>query len=209
MTKLNSNRGSSLLATMIMLAVILGLVAALLSYSFAQRRSAINAARSTDRLTCAQSGIQLARTYFARNFTQWNTFLSQPNIYNPIQMATWNNPSSTPPGPADISPTSPLRTSHPELFVDVDGDNLPDVFIYIRDNQDEFPPAADNPFRDNDQNVIVGAICISTTMVPPNDTNSPSVASSPLHVESMLSYNVGGPQCTQAWCGNGAGNMNQ
>jgi len=205
MKKRNSQPGSSLLATMVMLAVILGVVAGLLSYAFAQRRSAIRAARATDRLTCAESGLHLARTYFARNFPQWNTFLSQPNIYNPIQMATWNNPTSVPPGPADISATSPLRTSNPELFLDVDGDSIPDVFIYIRDNQDEYPPATDNPLRDNDQNVIVGAVCISNTMVPRNDTNAPP---SPLHVESLLSYNVGGSQCTQAWCGNGAGNMN-
>jgi hypothetical protein len=194
-----------LLATMVMMAVILGMLVSLLTYAFAQRRAAINYARGADRLTCAQSGLQLARAYFARNFTRWNTFLSQPNIYNPIQMATWNNPTSTPRGPADISPTSPLRASNPELFIDVDGDNQPDVFIYIRDNQDEFPPAADNPLRDNDQNVIVGTICISTTMVPQSTGPAPAV---PIHVESLLSYNVGGPQCTQAWCGNGAGNMN-
>lgn len=197
-------RGSSLLATMVMMAVILGMVVSLLTYAFAQRRAAINYARANDRMTCAQSGLQLARTYFARNFIRWNQFLSQPNVYNPIQMATWNNPSSTPPGPADISPSSALRTSNPELFIDVDGDNQPDVFIYIRDNQDEFPPATDNPLRDNDQNVIVGAICISTTMTP-QATTPPSP---PIHVESLLSYNVGGPSCTQAWCGNGAGNMN-
>jgi hypothetical protein len=193
------------MTSMVMITVILGMLAGLISYALSQRQAAINYSRGTDRLTCAQSGLLLARTYFARNFTSWNTFLSQPNIYNPVQMATWNNPTSTPPGPADFSPTSPLRTSNPELFIDVDGDNLPDVYIYIRDNQDEYPPAADNPFRDNDQNVIVGAICISKTMVP---RPAPGQTVQPLQLESILSYNVAGPNCTQAWCGNGAGNMN-
>ena len=198
-------RGSSLLSVMVMVTVILVLLAGLLSYSLSQRAAAIKYVRSANQLTCAESGIQLARTYFARNFLNWNTYLSQPNIYNPIQ-TSWNNPSSTPPGPANFAAGSPLRTSHPELFIDVDGDNVPDVYIYIRDNQDEYPPAVDNPLRDNDQNVIVGAICISTTMAPaapPGGSPPP-----PMQIESILSYNVGGPQCTQAYCGNGAGNMN-
>jgi type II secretory pathway pseudopilin PulG len=200
-----AQHGSSLISVMVMVAVILVLLASLLSYAVSQRAAAIKHARGANQLTCAESGIQLARTYFARNFLNWNTYLGQPNIYNPIQ-TSWNNPSSTPPGPANFGPGSPLRTSNPELFIDVDGDNLPDVYIYIRDNQDEFPPAVDNPLRDNDQNVIVGAICISTTMAPsvaPGQTTPP-----PMQIESILSYNVGGPQCTQAYCGNGAGNMN-
>lgn len=205
MNRSTPQRGSTLLTAMVMVTVVLGMLAGILSYAMAQRQFAANYARNTDMMTCAESGLQLARTYYARNFTNWNSYLSQPNIYNPIRMATFNNPSSTPPGPADISATSPLRISNPELFIDVDGDNQADVFIYIRDNQDELPPAVDNPLRDNDQNVIVGAVCISNTMVPRNDTNAPP---SPLHVESLLSYNVGGSQCTQAWCGNGAGNMN-
>jgi type II secretory pathway pseudopilin PulG len=196
---LKTQRGSSLISVMVMVTVILVLLASMLAYAVSQRAAAIRYSRAANQLTCAESGIQLARTYFARNFVNWNTYLSQPNIYNPIQ-TSWNNP------PANFGPGSPLRASNPELFIDVDGDNLPDVYIYIRDNQDEFPPAVDNPLRDNDQNVIVGAICISTTMAPsvaPGQTTPP-----PMQVESILSFNVGGPQCTQAYCGNGAGNMN-
>ncbi len=194
-----SPRGSSLISVMVMVAVILVLLASMLAYAVSQRAAAIRYSRAANQLTCAESGIQLARTYFARNFLNWNAYLSQPSIYNPIQ-ASWNNP------PANFGPGSPLRASNPELFIDVDGDNFPDVYIYIRDNQDEFPPAPDNPLRDNDQNVIVGAICISTTMAPsvaPGQTTPP-----PMQIESILSFNVGGPQCTQAYCGNGAGNMN-
>jgi hypothetical protein len=180
-------RGSTLLTAMVMVTVVLGMLAGILSYAMAQRNFAANYSRNTDM------------------FTNWNSYLSQPNIYNPIQMATFNNPSSTPPGPADISATSPLRLSNPELFIDVDGDNRADVFIYIRDNQDELPPAADNPLRDNDQNVIVGAICISNTMGP---HAGHGLVTDPLQLEGILSYNFAGPQCTQAYCGNGAGNMN-
>ena len=205
MNRQTPQRGSTLLTAMVMVTVVLGMLAGILSYAMAQRQFAANYARNTDMMTCAESGLQLARTYYARNFINWNNYLSQPNIYNPIQMATFNNPSSTPPGPADISLTSPLRLSNPELFIDVDGDNQPDVFIYIRDNQDELPPAADNPLRDNDQNVIVGAICISTTMGPHAGQGR---TTDPLQLEGILSYNFAGPQCTQAYCGNGAGNMN-
>src|SRR5262249_15844735 len=101
-------RGSAVLTPMAMIAVILGMLAGLISYALSQRKTAINYSRNTDRLTCAESGLLMARAYFGRNFTNWNAFLSQPNIYNPIRMATWNNP------PADISDTSTLRTSNPE-----------------------------------------------------------------------------------------------
>src|SRR5260370_13051552 len=153
--------GSTLISVIVMVTVILVLLAGLLSYAISQRSAAIKYARGANQLTCAESGIQLARTYFARNFLNWNTYLSQPNIYNPIQ-TSWNNPSSTPPGPANFGPGSPLRTSNPELLIDVDGDNLPDGYIYIRHNQDGFPPPLNNPHPTQHQHLPLPPIPHST-----------------------------------------------
>ena len=114
-------------------------------------------------------------------------------------------------GSAPLAASNPssaaLRAAHPELFYDLDGDGAPDVYIYIRDNQDEPYGVADNYQRDNDQNVIVGAVCISSTMVPRLENGALSTAQ--LHAESLLSYDLPGKTYTgQAGGATANGNIN-
>ena len=145
--------------------------------------------------------MQFARAYFARNFASWNTFLAQPTVYNPVRL-TWNAASY-------VDTTLPsflgtFRTTNPQLFTDLDGDGKDDVFIYIRDNADEGLPAAENWTRDNDQNVIVGAICISSTMVP----TGPRANTDQIVVEGILSYNLPDTTYGSQATGTAAGNLN-
>ena len=156
-------RGAALITVLLMMGVLAAIVSALLLYVHEERARSVASTRSMVRNSCASSGMQFARAFFARNFASWNTFLAQPAIYNPVKL-TWNAASY-------VDTTLPtflgtFRTTNPQLFTDLDGDGKDDVFIYIRDNADEGLPAAENWTRDNDQNVIVGAICISSTMVP-------------------------------------------
>jgi hypothetical protein len=204
-----SQRGGALLTTLIMTAVILAMLGALMLYANRVRMRAVDVSRAYTRLSCSEAGLQLARSYFGRTFAQWNTYLANPDAYDPIR-------SSYNVIPAD--PNSPgLRAAHPELFADIDGDSPggdrePDVFIYVRDNQDERPPAPPNWARDNDQNVIVGALCISRTMTPRSDRvdgmDGGVVVRDPQSAESLLSFNSAQHGCTQAYCGDGTGNMN-
>lgn len=183
---------------MILVTVLMGLVAGILTYASKERGRAVAASRSGLRQSCAEGGLQLARSYFGRHFKDWNSYLSAPSMYDPVR-STYNTNPANPRLPA-------LRQAHPELFADLDGDgnDKPDVYIYIRDNDDEPAPLAQERNRDNDHNVVVGAICISNTMKPRvGDTGAPLLAN-----EGLLSYNGDYANCHTALAGNGTGNCN-
>ncbi|MDP1825943.1 MAG: hypothetical protein Q8L48_21950 [Archangium sp.] len=168
-----------MITVLLMMGLLAAIVSGLMLYVHQERERTIASTRSMARNTCAASGLQFARAYFARNFANWNTYLSTPAVYNPVESA-WNT------GFVDTTATTFWTTfhpAHPELFTDLDGDGRDDVFIYIRDNADEGLPAAEDWGRDNDQNVIVGAVCVSDTMVP--RTGNDIVV-----VEGILSYNL-------------------
>jgi hypothetical protein len=94
---------------------------------------------------------------------------------------------------------------HPELFADLDGDGQADVYIFIRDDPDEAP--ANDWQRDNDLAALVGAVCISHTMVPrmQNGKVDPAL----LTAEGLLTVNGSTDGYKQGGgCGNGDGNLN-
>jgi hypothetical protein len=198
-----ARRGSALITVVVIIAVIMLMILGLLQYAGAERQRAIANAHRVDRLGCAATGLQLARGYYGRNVALWNsTFLAQANrsVYNPLDPVA--------PAAADDGALTALETSHPELFADLDGDGKFDVYMYVRDNADELPPATDNPYQDNDQNVIVGAMCISSTLQPHRLDGT--VDSDALTAEGLLEYNLtGSTYASQAGAGaSGNGNMN-
>jgi hypothetical protein len=192
-------RGAAMLVIMSLSAALLLMVAGLLTFTQTSRTRAIQQSRTPSRFGCAESGLQLAKAYFSANFLSWNTYLKDPAAYNPVT-ASWMpgcavkcssigpaKPLTCTPGDCTLNAT--LANAHPELFYDLDADGKPDVYIYVRDNQDELPPiAVDDPTSDNDQNVIVGAICISPTLVP--RTADGRVDRERLQIEAILSYNA-------------------
>lgn len=192
-----------MITTMVMMGVILGVVTALMAFANAERLRAINIARKTLRVSCAESGLQLAKAYFGRQFANWSTYLNEPWTYDAVS-------SRFNPSPPDFTDPA-FQALNPNLFADLDGDGELDVFIYAHDNQDEFPPVAwDDPMnwaRDNDQNIIVGAICISKTLGP-RPVDDPSILPNPLTAEALLSYNTAVQGCTQAGCGDGSNSLN-
>ena len=85
--------------------------------------------------------------------------------------------------------------------------SLSERLRFIRDNVDEFPPAPNDFTTDNDQNVIVGALCISSTMQPRRENNT--IDQDALLAESLLGYNMqGNAYGGQALGGSGTGNRN-
>lgn len=199
-------RGAALLTALLMVALLTAIVTGLMLYVHQQRLRSIAAARAMVRDSCAASGLQHARAYFARHQTKWNDFLSKPqgagapHPYNPVE-ASWNTTPADPKSKA-------LQLAHPELFADLDGDGAQDVYLYVRDNPDEGLPANENWERDNDQIVIVGAVCISETMVPRRQDGK--VDPTLIVVEGLLSYNLTDTSYTsQSLSGTaGTGNLN-
>ena len=180
-------RGSALLTVVILTGVMLFMVLGVLMYAQQGRSRAIRTSRKADRASCSEAGLQLARAYFGTHYAQWNTYLADPAHYHAAS-----------PSPA---------TGPAELYVDLDSDGVPDVYLYVRDNADELPPAPDNPARDNDQVVIVGAQCISSTLRPRLDDGRVDPAA--LVTEGLLQYNLPGGTYTAQATGGASGNGNQ
>ena len=205
-------RGAAMMTAILVVGLLTTIVVALLLYVHQQRLRNIATARASVRDSCAASGMQYARAYFGRNQDKWNTYLAKPagysktapHPYNPVA-SSWN---PFPANPSEPDARGKLQTAHPELFADLDGDGQSDVYIYIRDNDDEGLPAAQDWGRDNDQIVIVGAVCTSSTMLPrrQDGTVDPEL----VVVEGLLSYNItGSPYNSQAFGGSaGSGNLN-
>jgi hypothetical protein len=184
-------------------------VAGLMYYASRSRSRAVTISRGNSRVACAESGLQLARAYYGRNYPLWNsTFLPNPAVYN----AT-----------VSTARTAAFQNANPQLFADLDGDGQPDVYLFIHDNVDEFLPNVNNPNRDNDLNVIVGAACVSGTLMPRVDAANLASAvvaldggysgyipmSSPMISEGLLSYNPAGSYASQGYQGaSGSGNLN-
>lgn len=193
-------RGATLLVVIMLVTVLLGVVASLMLYAGGERNRAVTQGRSGQRQSCAESGLQLARSYYGRNYDRWGTYLAAPSTYDPVA-------SSFNTAPADPR-SSTLQTAHPELFADVDGDGALDVYLYIRDNEDEFKPLASDWTRDNDQVVVVGSVCISRTLMQHRQDGT-QVAGT-LALEGLLSYNGGGQSFAQGGgSGDGTGNLNR
>lgn len=201
--------GFSMMTALMMMALLTIITVALLSLASLDRRRAVRHTRAEVRENCAFSGLTFARTYFANNFANWDTYLSNPQQYNPTPLPAMDGGwGSVTPAPLSGAGLTALRAARPELFIDFDGDGAPDVYIFIRDNYDEFPPTPVNFKRDNDQNVIVGAACISQTMTPRREDGS--LDPDDLVMEGLLSFNLTGNGYTaQAGAGaTGTGNLN-
>ncbi len=189
-------RGSALLTAAALTTVLMMVLAGMIYYASRSRLRAISVSRHVSRISCADSGLQLARAYFGRNNALWNTtFLPNPGVYNAANaMAT------------DATARASLITTHPELFADLDGDGRADVYLYVRDNIDEFLPNPNNLSRDNDLNVVVGAICVSSTLLPRTEDGR---SADPIMAEGLLSFNPNGSYGSQGYHGaSGSGNLN-
>jgi hypothetical protein len=208
-------RGSALLVTMTVLAVILGLSTGLIYFVETVRARAANEARRIPRNYCSETGLQLARTYFGNNYQYWNQggilgapFLNNPGTYNPV-VTTYNlkaaaaNPLNDPAGLQGSNWVTNTSATHPELFADLDGDGKFDVYIYIRDDADE-PTGLEDWKYDSNFQVYVGAVCISSTLVPRRPDGKLDTAA--LTSEAVLGYNGNQGQYAQR-CGS-AGNCN-
>jgi len=191
-------RGSALMTAVILISVMLVVTAGVLYFASQQRLRAIQSSRVMPRNYCVETGLQLARTYYGANYVSWNTFLATPSQYDPV-------PSSCNTAPA-VPTNAALQTARPELFADLDGDGQLDVYIYLRDNFDEHAPAAANCTRDNDLQVVVGAVCISRTLTPLRDDNS--VNPTRQTNEAILQYSPPGAAYAQRCASLGNCNVN-
>lgn len=186
-------RGAAMITVLVLMTILAAIVASVIAIAGSQRTRAAMSARSIERQTCAEDGLQFARSFFAARQNQWDALLARPGSgihpYNPVA-SYWNTNPAVPTTAAGVTAIKAVSTPVPgtRLFLELDGKAGDDVYIYIRDNDDELLPATSDWGRDNDQNVIIGSMCISNTMVPRRSDGT--IDPDRVVVESVLSFNA-------------------
>ena len=59
-----------------------------------------------------------------------------------------------------------VKTDHPELIAPLPVGTGYDCFTYAKDDVDELPPNANNPAKDNNMTIFVGAYCLEQSAPP-------------------------------------------
>ena len=95
---------------------------------------------------CAEAGLVASQSAVAANQASWADALAASAAAAP----------NAPAEPAFFS-----AVDH-----DLDGDGVADFVVYLRDNNDELPPASDNQASDNDLQVYVVSRCIKYPDTP-------------------------------------------
>jgi hypothetical protein len=160
MTNRNSQRGSAMLVTMIVISSLIAGAAVLVSMQLASNRSSDLTRTGLSATYCAEAGLDAARTVVSANFTNW-----------PAALVACGS------GPYPCAEPAWLASgigSH-----DIDGDGVADFAVYIKDNDDELPPNANNPQVDNDLRVFVVSRCTK-------------YADTVKEVEELIQYSGGG-----------------
>lgn len=129
-----------MLVTMIIISSLLAGAAVLVSMQLAGNRASDLTRTGLEATYCAEAGLAIARPAVMANIANWNAAL-----------ATCNN----------TYPCSPEPSWLASLDHTVDGSGVgTDFTIFIRDNDDEFPPASLDPLHDSDLRVFIVSRCV-------------------------------------------------
>jgi hypothetical protein len=163
-------RGAAMLVTMVVTASLLAGAAALASMQLVSHHATDVTKSGLSALYCAEAGLVAASPIVAANYSQWASSLGTNT--EPVWLQN--------------------AFSH-----DLDGDpsNDPDFVITLKDNDDELPPLANDPFHDNDLKIYI----ISTCRLYPD---------TPKQIMELVQW-VGGGTCYNAQEGGCGGNGNQ
>ena len=182
-------RGSAMLITMILIAALLGGAAVLAGIQLASTRSSDLTRTGTLSTYCAEAGLALARPIVLANYNSWAggiaTSGAQLNLGNSPVVGWEPNFLTTGIG---CCGSAGVGMGH-----DLDGDGLPDFFVYLKDNDDELTAPNDRTL-DNDLKIFIVSRC----------TKYPEVVR---EVEELVQYTAGGT-CYQSQQGGCGGNNN-
>lgn len=131
--------GGAMLVTLVIITAVLSGAAILVSLQLASNRSTDLTRSGLSALYCAEAGVAGARAVVSQNYENWSSALANPNV-EPVWLQNGFN--------------------H-----DIDGDNIADFKITLKDNDDELP-ATNNPNVDIDMMVFVQSECIKYPETP-------------------------------------------
>jgi len=128
------DEGMAMLVVLAIVTLVTVLVAFAITQGGRERSQAAAAIHSLRLEDVTESSLQYARGFFAQlPYAKWNTYLA---VAYP-----------------------PVKATNPELFPPMPAGSTYSCYIYARDDEDEFPPAAPNPQVDNNLRIFVGAVC--------------------------------------------------
>ncbi|HUS32899.1 MAG TPA: hypothetical protein VMZ53_30565 [Kofleriaceae bacterium] len=158
MTKRNPERGSAMIVTLIIIASMLAGAAVLVSMQLAGNRSTDLSRTGMTSLHCAEAGLASSRALVKANFAQWGTAIT-----------------------ASAGGNTNLPSFLSTIDRDIDNDGSDDFTVYLKDNDDEGAPTANDLTKDQDLRVFVISKC---TKFPDN----------PKQVMELVQY-TGGNSC--------------
>jgi hypothetical protein len=141
----NSQRGSAILITLLLLSALLAGAAVLSSIQISSTRGASLSRSRMTALYCAEAGLTASNAVVSVNYAQWNSALCKPSCAEPAQ-------------PSWLGSTA---FSH-----DLDSDGVDDLSITLRDDDDELAPAANNPSVDTNYMVYIVSTCLKYPETP-------------------------------------------
>jgi hypothetical protein len=143
----NSERGSAMLVTMIIIAALFAGGVVLVSMQLASNKSSEVGRTGMTALYCAEAGLSAARPVVSSNQSSWAASLIASGATVPVTTEpTW------------------LATgigSH-----DLDGDGVADFQVYLLDNDDEISPTTNDRTVDVDSNIFIVSKCIKYADTP-------------------------------------------
>lgn len=139
MRHLDNQRGSVMMVVACILVALLagGGIALYVTVQGTKSTGYLKANRSA--LYCAEAGLSAARAKLAEDPTQWNALLDGDAA---------NDPAWYP------------------VTGDLDGDGAADYEVTVRDNDDELPPAANDPTHDSDLGILIVSRCTKYPETP-------------------------------------------
>ena len=153
-------RGMAMVVVLSMVVVLGAIVAFAIILSGSERRNTGKLVHNMTLQAATEATLQYGRNFYANNYgsagTKWNMYLTYfvdtpllfdtpANIAITIAHLQGDTFSDASPVNVVINPNTPSGTT---------------CYTYIHDNVDELPPLVNNPRRDNDLLVFVGAFCI-------------------------------------------------
>ncbi|WP_434380499.1 hypothetical protein [Melittangium boletus] len=143
--KSQAPRGSTLLTALGITVVLALIIFGVLTYTGAEQERSNRSVRDIDAQTCAESAAQYGRKFYGLRFAEWG---GANSILDPAR--GFSNPGAK---REDWAPGS---------FGRLDGQPVtaalpPDFRVTVRDNVDDTP---NNPFSDNDLQIVLRAECL-------------------------------------------------
>ena len=141
----NSERGSAMLITLVLISALLGGAAILSSLQISSVRGTGLSRSKMSATYCAEAGLTMSHVSASKNYSLWNSALCKPSCAAPAQ-PSWLGSNAF---------------SH-----DLDDDGVDDFSITLRDDDDEVAPAPNDPAIDLNYKVYLVSTCLKYPDTP-------------------------------------------